>query len=163
TDIWFRPVQMANGPDGALYVLDMYRHVIEAAEFMPPSIVKHLDVSAGFDKGRLYRIVPEGFQRPRPPRLGKASSAELVALLDHPVDDPDLRVRYQLAFSLGAVRGEMPSRALVKLARRDGADSWFRLAILSSINGRAGEVFRLLLADPEFRTAAHGRELLAAL
>ena len=40
TDIWFRPVQMANGPDGALYVLDMYRYLIEATEFMPPSIVK---------------------------------------------------------------------------------------------------------------------------
>ena len=34
-DIWFRPVQMANGPDGALYVLDMYRYLIEATEFMP--------------------------------------------------------------------------------------------------------------------------------
>src|SRR5438552_6037887 len=77
--------------------------------------------------------------------------------------DPDLRVRYQLAFSLGAVQGEMPNRALVKLARRDGADSWFRLAILSSVNGRAGEVFRRLLADQEFRAAPHGREFLAAL
>src|SRR5438552_4324397 len=77
--------------------------------------------------------------------------------------DPDLRVRYQLAFSLGAVQGEMPNRALVKLARRDGADSWFRLAILSSVNGRADEVFRLLLADQEFRAAAHGRAVLAAL
>src|SRR4029453_17713975 len=45
TDIWFRPVQMANGPDGALYVLDMYRGLIDAAEFMPPAIVKHMDVS----------------------------------------------------------------------------------------------------------------------
>src|SRR5262249_56449126 len=78
TDIWFRPVQMASGPDGALYVVDMYRYLIEATEFMPPSIVKHLDVGAGFDKGRLYRIVPEGFKRPRSPRLGKVSTADLV-------------------------------------------------------------------------------------
>jgi putative membrane-bound dehydrogenase-like protein len=84
TDIWFRPVQMANGPDGALYVLDMYRFLVEAAEFMPPGIVKHLDVGAGFDKGRLYRIVPEGLKRPRPQRLGKAPTGELVALLEHP-------------------------------------------------------------------------------
>src|SRR5262249_25975292 len=84
TDIWFRPVQMANGPDGALYVLDMYRYLVEATESIPPGIVKHLDVGAGFDKGRLYRIVPEGFKRPRPPRLGKAPTGELVALLEHP-------------------------------------------------------------------------------
>src|SRR5262245_9050991 len=44
TDTWFRPVQMANGPDGALYVLDMYRHLIQEAAFLPPAILKHLDV-----------------------------------------------------------------------------------------------------------------------
>src|SRR5438552_16267024 len=91
------------------------------------------------------------------------SAPEVRARLEQMGDDPDLRVRYQLAFSLGAVRGEMPSRALVKLARRDGADSWFRLAVLSSINGRAGEVSRMLLADQEFRAAAYGRALLAGL
>src|SRR5262249_30906987 len=68
---------------GALYVLDMYRELIEAAEFMPPGIVKHMDVNAGFDKGRIYRVVPDGSRRPRPPRLGKASTGELVKLLAH--------------------------------------------------------------------------------
>src|SRR5262249_37092712 len=48
TDTWCRPVQMANGPDGTLYVLDMYRNLIEAAASIPPTIVKHLDVSGGF-------------------------------------------------------------------------------------------------------------------
>src|SRR5213080_2679855 len=83
--------------------------------------------------------------------------------LEHMTDDPDPSVRYQLAFSLGGVRGEMPNRALVTLARRDGRDSWFRLAILSSVNGRAGDVFRLALADKEFRGVAHGRQLLTGL
>src|SRR5206468_5800773 len=91
------------------------------------------------------------------------SAPEVRSRLEQMGDDPDLRVRYQLAFSLGAVRGEMPSRALVKLARRDGADSSFRLAVLSSVNGRAGTVVRLLLADLEFRAAPHGRILLLAL
>ena len=108
---------------------------------------------------------PDAHVREHALRLAESfeSAPEVRSRFEQMGDDPDLRVRYQLAFSLGAVRGEMPSRALVKLARRDGADSWFRLAILSSINGRAGEVFRMLLADQEFRAAAHGRELLAAL
>src|SRR5204863_9712406 len=70
-------------PDGGLYVIDMYRNLIESAAFIPPAIVKRLDVGGGFDRGRLYRVVPEGFQRPQPPRLGQASTAELVALLEH--------------------------------------------------------------------------------
>src|SRR6184192_1136121 len=56
---WFRPVYMANAPDGTLYIADMYRQIIEA-KGIPDEIVKHLDLSAGRDMGRIYRIVPEG-------------------------------------------------------------------------------------------------------
>ena len=83
-DNWFRPVQFANGPDGCLYVIDMYRELIETVFSLPPDILKHLDVSSGVEKGRIYRIVPEGFQQPKIPKLGEATTAELVALLEHP-------------------------------------------------------------------------------
>jgi putative membrane-bound dehydrogenase-like protein len=84
TDNWFRPVQLANAPDGALYLCDMYREVIEHPWSLPDSIKKHLDLNSGSDRGRIYRIVPQDF-RPRPlPQLSRASTAELVALLQHP-------------------------------------------------------------------------------
>ncbi len=54
TDNWFRPVQLANGPDGALYVADMYREVIEHPWSLPESIKKHLDLNSGNDRGRIY-------------------------------------------------------------------------------------------------------------
>jgi putative membrane-bound dehydrogenase-like protein len=82
TDTWFRPVNFANGPDGCLYVLDMYREVIEDPSAIPADILKHLDVTSGSDRGRIYRIVPEGFRRPRPPRLSAATTTELVAALE---------------------------------------------------------------------------------
>ncbi|MBC7968401.1 MAG: alpha/beta fold hydrolase [Fuerstia sp.] len=83
-DIWFRPVQFANAPDGCLQVLDMYREVIEHPASLPPEIKKHLDLTSGRDRGRLYRIAPLGW-KPRPvPHLSKATTAELVALLEHP-------------------------------------------------------------------------------
>src|SRR5262249_6761578 len=50
-----------------------------------------------------------------------------------------------------------------KLARRDGADSWCRLAILSSVNSRAAEVFRLLAEDKGYRSTGRGREMLGTL
>ena len=84
TDNWFRPVQFANGPDGALYVADMYREVIEHPDSLPPLIKKHLDLNAGFDRGRIYRIVPEEFSHRAAPDLSKASDTELAALLEHP-------------------------------------------------------------------------------
>jgi len=83
-DTWFRPVNFANAPDGALWVIDMYREVIEHPWSLPEPIKQHLDLNSGRDRGRLWRIAPEGFQ-PRPlPQLGKASTDELVATLAHP-------------------------------------------------------------------------------
>lgn len=83
-DNWFRPVQMAHGPDGCLYVVDMYRGLIEGAAFLPPEVLKHIDVMAGFDRGRIWRIAPEKFQRRPTQKLSKATSTQLVALLEHP-------------------------------------------------------------------------------
>jgi putative membrane-bound dehydrogenase-like protein len=60
TDDWFRPVFLAEGPDGALYVVDMYRAVIEHPEFMPPELKNRPDLTRGKDKGRIWRVVPEG-------------------------------------------------------------------------------------------------------
>ncbi|HUS36040.1 MAG TPA: PVC-type heme-binding CxxCH protein [Verrucomicrobiae bacterium] len=82
-DTWFRPVFMANAPDGALYIADMYREIIEALG-IPDEIAKHLDFDAGSDKGRIYRVVPKGFKQPPLPRLSRASLDELAATLEHP-------------------------------------------------------------------------------
>ncbi len=84
TDIWFRPCQMCNAPDGTLYCVDMYREVFEHPRSIPDVIKKHLDLDSGNDLGRIFRIVPEGFKQPAPVRLGGMTTAELVGLLEHP-------------------------------------------------------------------------------
>lgn len=83
TDTWFRPAQLANAPDGALYVIDVYREVIEHPASLPPVIKRHLDLTSGRDRGRIWRVVPEGFKRRPAPKLGAANTAELVATLEH--------------------------------------------------------------------------------
>jgi putative membrane-bound dehydrogenase-like protein len=82
-DIWFRPVQFANAPDGCLYIMDMYREVIEHPWSLPETIKKHLDLNSGNDRGRIYRITPDGFKQPKPARLGMYTTPELVATLEH--------------------------------------------------------------------------------
>ena len=84
TDNWFRPVQLANAPDGTLYAIDMYRELIEGAAFLPPQILQHMDVQSGRKQGRIYRIVPDGFQQPKPLVLRDASTSKLVAMLESP-------------------------------------------------------------------------------
>lgn len=84
-DEWFRPVFLSHGPDGALYVVDMGRAVIEHPEFMPPELKNRPDLTLGKDRGRIWRVVPEKpTARPGRPQLSKAAIPELVALLEHP-------------------------------------------------------------------------------
>ncbi len=83
-DNWFRPVQFANGPDGGLTVIDMYRETIEHPASLPPPIKKHLDLTSGRDRGRLWRVYAEGHTPRALPKLGGLKTAELVKLLDHP-------------------------------------------------------------------------------
>lgn len=77
TDSWFRPVNMYIGPDGALYVVDYYRQIIEHPEWMADDVVKSGALYNGRDMGRIYRISPKGT-----PRLSWSGRLDLHALSD---------------------------------------------------------------------------------
>ncbi len=257
TDNWFRPVQYANAPDGSLYICDMYRETIEHPASLPPAIKKHVDLTSGRDRGRIWRLIPEDFRQPKLEKLGGKTTEQLVALLEHPngwhrdtaarliyqrqdqkavsflkrmatsskfapahvhamyalagldaldadvvnanlliqnrrvrqhavrlaeqfiegspgtrklltdklTKDESLHVRYQLALSLGELPAEIAARnaALAELAAKDGADSYMRTAILSSVKEGAGDLLLRLRKNAEFRATPHGRELLKLL
>jgi putative membrane-bound dehydrogenase-like protein len=251
-DPWFRPVQFANGPDGALYVVDMYRELIEGAAFVPRESLAKIDPSRGTSLGRIYRVVPRSFERRSPPRLSKSTTPELIQLLQHGnawhretaarllvqrddptaigllqqlartskipqarvvalitlaslralqpallvhsledesprvreqavrlaesqkdaspelenalfgrVSDPDIHVRYQLAFSLGAFQGSQRNASLATLIRAESANQWLMTAVQSSLSSGGGEVFARMVEDPQtFRQESVKRFLL---
>ena len=82
----FRPVGLEMGPDGALYLLDMQRDVIEHPDYIPAKVREKLDVRAGADRGRIWRALPQpGTWDARPaPKRGERTPAEWVPLLGHP-------------------------------------------------------------------------------
>ena len=239
TDMWFRPTNFVEGPDGNLYVTDMYRETIEQPESIPEEIKKNIDFWSGVDKGRIYRISPVHPLRRRDlkPKLGTASSAELVELLastsgwhrgtahrllmerqdrsvipqlrqmamenadplarvnalwvleslsalddplvlhalhdPHPgmrehalrmaepslgksaaittaalgmTGDPEPRVVFQLALSLGELQDSRALNALAEIAGPRQQERWFRLAVLSSVSNHAAEMFEAMAA-----------------
>lgn len=252
-DNWFRPTQNRNAPDGTLWFVDMYRETVEHPWSLPPRIKKHLDLTSGRDRGRIYRILPEGFEQRSIPDLTARSSAELVKLLahgnawhrvtasrllyerqddaavaplrallrqsdaplgrlhalhtlngldalgpqdvliglgdEHPrvrenavqlaegfgdsatvrarlyamVEDPDIRVRYQLGFSLGEIDDAGRFTALARLLKRDTADQWVRTAVYSSLNEGAGRVLATLTDDIAFLGREGAATVLQAL
>lgn len=86
TDTWFRPANLTTGPDGYLYVVDMYRQHIETPVSIPEDLKKDMDFANGEQYGRIWRIFPkQGKKRPVTlPDLRTKTPAELVALLEHP-------------------------------------------------------------------------------
>lgn len=91
-DDWFRPVNLTLGPDGSLYVVDMYRAVIEHPHWLPEDLAEKLPLNAGNDRGRIYRISKSesSSQRDSETRsstgghqLANRSNGQLVSILEH--------------------------------------------------------------------------------
>ena len=238
-DRWCRPVFVTTGPDGALWIVDMYRYMIEHPQWLTPEGREELKpfYRHGENKGRIYRVYPKG-KRPRPiPRFINLSIPELVAALDSPngqqrdivqqllvekadrsavepleqlafnspnplarlhalctleglnaasvkvvtqllrdqspgvrrqairvaeplgkrepriiaaavkmVNDPDAKVRLQLACTLGEWPGTESARALAYLAIHNANDFYISAALTSSINSRnLGEILKVAL------------------
>ncbi|OYW27727.1 MAG: hypothetical protein B7Z47_06420, partial [Chthoniobacter sp. 12-60-6] len=81
TDERFRPVQAANGPDGALYLVDMYRGIIQHQSFLTHYLIANIKdrkLETPFNQGRIWRIVPDTKERPQPVKVSKD-----VKLLTH--------------------------------------------------------------------------------
>ncbi|HVL15308.1 MAG TPA: c-type cytochrome, partial [Gemmata sp.] len=83
-DGWFRPVHAVTGPDGGLWVADMYRYLIEHPRWIPPADLANIDTRAGAGLGRIYRVRPADKPLRKWERLDKLDTAGLVAALDSP-------------------------------------------------------------------------------
>lgn len=238
TDNWSRPVQVTTGPDGALWVVDMYRFVVEHPRWITPDRYYKIDDRAGDNMGRIYRIYPKTKSPRAIPNLKKMATVELAKMMGSPngpvrdlvqqelprrtsaewipvlqriasestlpqcriqsvyllgqfgslenavlamkdldatvrsnainvmepslakspelaaalVADSDIRVRFQLALSLGASPSAAFGSILGKLAAGDVQDPWMRAAVLSSANGQARQVLEAVLTTAEGAT-----------
>jgi putative membrane-bound dehydrogenase-like protein len=159
TDAWFRPVASYVGPDGALYVIDYYRKRIEHPEWTATEFQKDpSEFSLGQDRGRIYRIVPDGAPTPMPVvSLDRAGPADLVAALSNPT--LWWRRTAQRLLVDGHRTDAVP--ALVTLATR-GAAPLGRLHALWTLDGLGrmdDDVVRSALADSEPGVRANALQL----
>ena len=85
TDPWFRPVNFYVGPDGAIYLVDYYRLMVEHPEWTATHTHHSPDLYKGDDRGRIYRITPESrLPFPGKIQLGQATTEQLVQQLASP-------------------------------------------------------------------------------
>jgi putative membrane-bound dehydrogenase-like protein len=131
-DDWFRPVYLAKGPEGALYIADMYRKVIEHPDYLPEEVRKHTDFESGKNLGRIWRVRAE---KPSDQRLHM-----MLALSDTP------RTRFRKLIDLGDDASPEATKSLAEGVIRYADDKWLRNAVLSGIGGREGPFLKDLLA-----------------
>jgi mono/diheme cytochrome c family protein/glucose/arabinose dehydrogenase len=87
SDERFRPVNLYSAADGTLYVVDMYRGVVQDVQFQTDYLrdyIKERRLELPIGLGRIYRVVHDTTQRQPAPALSKATPAELVKTLSHP-------------------------------------------------------------------------------
>lgn len=148
TDSWFSPAFTTVGPDGALYVVDYYRPILEHPEWIPPEQLQGADLYAGSQQGRIYRVVHESARASPAPRLREASSSKLVEHLSR----PNMWWRITAQRLLVERGDEAVVPALVKLAR-DGSEL-ARLHALWTLEGLgvlSDDLVLGALADPSAR------------
>ncbi len=147
SDNWFRPTQLKTGPDGALWVADMYRAVIEHPEWIPADVQKKLDLRAGSEEGRIYRVYPG---RPEAAADPPARSARHRGPGRRPRQPQRLAARHGPAAAHAQER-PLGHRAAAQTgsARRDGRKLGFRRSGRSSLlNGLDEATAVSALADP---------------
>ena len=132
TDERFRPVYLSDAPDGTLYVVDLYRGVIEhrisITEYLRDQILaRKLERPLGF--GRIYRVVHESTRRDTS-RLADDGAPQLVAMLSHPNG-----WRRDTAQRLLVERGERSAVASLLPLARDARDWRTRLHALWTLDG----------------------------
>jgi mono/diheme cytochrome c family protein len=86
TDERFRPVQAVNAPDGALYIADMSRGILQHGSFLTHYLIANIkarQLEQPVNQGRIWRVVHESQPAPKPARI-PADTASRVKMLDHP-------------------------------------------------------------------------------
>ena len=135
-DQWFRPVFATNGPDGALYICDMYRKYIDHPNYLPKEAAAKLDFAAGKKMGRIWKITSTSKNKPHPlhQSTGVAQAIEKAILSDGNLCE------------------------LADLAAKHGANSWLRGAVFSASPGKAFELLKKVSSEvsPEFLEEAAG-------
>lgn len=159
TDNWFRPVQARTGPDGALWVVDMYRYVIEHPRWIPPEDLAQLDVRAGRDMGRLYRVRPKEGELRKWPRLDRLDAAGLVAALDSP-NGWQRDMAMQMLLWRGDRRAAPLLQALANANRRPEA-TLHALCVLQQFDGLTVNILKSALGSAHPGVRRHAVRLAA--
>ncbi len=152
TDERFRPVDVKVGPDGALYVVDFYRGVIQDHFFISEELraqAKERGLERPLGMGRIWRVSRQDDERPQPEFVAATHPGALLAWLGHPNGwRRDTAQRLLIAHRSGAVReqltkiaqGRQPLAAVHALWTLQGRGELTKAVVLIALEHRDARV-----------------------
>jgi len=148
TDSWVRPTSFTVGPDGDLYMIDMYRQHIETPMSIPEDLQVGMDFNAGNKDGRIYRIVPKnaGEYKKVPVDLRNTKSMDLVALLSHP--NQWWRLQAQRLLLERQDKSVIPAVSTVFNQSEDPRFRLHALYVLEGLNALDAGIVKKAMKDP---------------
>jgi mono/diheme cytochrome c family protein/glucose/arabinose dehydrogenase len=161
TDERFRPVHSAVGPDGSLYIADMYRGLIQHGSYVTPYLREQTlkkDLVLPIHMGRIWRVVPKKWSSQPFPKLSQESSEDLIQRLNH-----EIGWHRDMAQRLLIERNDLSIVPLLQLMVKDGNNVLGRLHALYTLEGLDAlteELLLWLIADPSTLLANHALRLL---
>jgi putative membrane-bound dehydrogenase-like protein len=148
SDEWSRPVNFTTGPDGAIYICDIYRRWIDHARFFPEEFVKTHDMRQGENHGRIWRVVPKGFKARSEgiqPSQANGKMPSLPVLAEHPERALFLRIPTIT-----------DTQELAAILTEHADDPWMAKIVASASSKQMGRILRNL-GDPFFTSFSENR------
>jgi putative membrane-bound dehydrogenase-like protein len=131
SDAWSHPMNLTHGPDGALWVVDYYREIIEDYSAIPRHLQQQYGVYAGHDRGRIHRLTHQDITSPPAADMSRLDATALAREAASP-----LMWRRQTAQRLLVERGEKSAAgALRELTRAKDATPSTIIAALRTLDG----------------------------
>jgi mono/diheme cytochrome c family protein/glucose/arabinose dehydrogenase len=159
-DPLFRPADVTTGPDGTIYIADMYRGMIEGAEWAKEGTylrekIKQYQLDKITGHGRIWRLTYDGIARDQTrPRMLNESAAQLVAHLSHP--NGWWRDTAQQLLVLKQDKTVVPALQVLVRTSKNPLARFHALWTLEGLNALTARLTRELLADPDPRVRIQG-------
>jgi putative heme-binding domain-containing protein len=149
SDEWSRPVNFTTGPDGAIYICDIYRRWIDHARFFPEEFVKTHDMRQGEKHGRIWRVVPKGAKSgsvvSTDQKAARTAAPHFQPLPEHP--DRALFLR---------IPSITDTKELATIVTKHADDPWMAKMVASASSKQMGRVLSQL-GDSFFTSFSENR------
>ena len=148
TDSWVRPASFTVGPDGNLYMIDMYRQHIETPLSIPADLQTTMDFNAGNKEGRIYRIVPKnaGAYKTETVDLRNTKTADLVNLLSH--KNQWWRLQAQRLLLERQDKSVIPAVKTLFVQSEDPRTRLHAMYVLEGMDALNAEIIKSAMKDP---------------